>query len=39
MAYLGIARLTPAARRLIRSVNRKTERIRHHDLKPRACTG
>jgi heptose I phosphotransferase len=33
MAYLGIARLTPAARRLIRSVNRKTERIRRHDLK------
>jgi hypothetical protein len=33
MAYLGITRLTPAARRLIRSVNRKTERIRRHDLK------
>jgi heptose I phosphotransferase len=33
MVYLGITRLTPAARRLIRSVNRKTERIRRHDLK------
>jgi hypothetical protein len=35
LAYLGITRLTPAARRLIRSVSRKTERIRRHDHKLR----
>jgi hypothetical protein len=29
--YLGIGRLTPASKRLIRSILRKTERIRRHD--------
>ena len=33
MSYLGITRLTPTARRLIRSVQGKTERIRRHDRK------
>jgi heptose I phosphotransferase len=33
MAYLRISRLTPTARRLIRSINRKTDRIRRHDRK------
>jgi heptose I phosphotransferase len=31
--YLGIPRLTPASKRLIRSIARKTERIRRHDQK------
>jgi hypothetical protein len=30
--YLGISRLTPASKRLIRAILRKTERIRKHDL-------
>jgi hypothetical protein len=33
LQYLGIPRLTPASKRLIRSIARKTERIRRHDQK------
>lgn len=36
-AYLGIDHLNPKARRLIRAVLRKTERIRRHDLKLRSA--
>ncbi|HAA05383.1 MAG TPA: hypothetical protein DCE18_18740 [Syntrophobacteraceae bacterium] len=37
LAYLGRDRLDPRARRLIRAILRKTERIRRHDLKLQAA--
>jgi heptose I phosphotransferase len=37
LAYLGMERLDPRARRLLRAVLRKTERIRRHDLKQQSA--